>query len=273
MKVEIKRIEVTPTLAAEYLQKNFADNRNLRNSTIDRYASDMKNGRWTETGETIKFDQYGNLIDGQHRLHAVIKSGQTITFFVASGLEDAAAVNIDIGAKRSFADALKITGHDGFLILKGTLAKRILLYEAGRNALTSKTDAKTYSGRTTAGQKKQVTTAEIVDYVQKNDLTHFCEFGRNMYDKQISNILSPSDWVFLTWMLTKINAVHSEVFLQKLATMDGIAGNSPIRTLFKRLQEPKSGTQRIEEIKAAFDAYILGKQSYRVNPATKAARI
>lgn len=260
--VEIKRIEITPKMAAEFLEKNFSDNRNIRNSVIEQYASDMRNERWTESGETIKFDEYGNLVDGQHRLQAVIKSGKTVAFFVVYGLKESAMTNIDIGARRTASDALKVFGITDNQQAKGTLAKRILLHEAGKNALTS-TLAK---AKTNAGTKFVVTVSQIVEYVSKNDLSRYCTEGQRLYQIQISNILTPSDWIFLSWLLPKSDAVHAHSFLEKLATLDGISGDSPIKSLFRKLQDKMSGTQKMMEINAAFQAYILGKSRYRAIP-------
>ena len=52
--------------------------RNRRRDTVTAYAEDMAAGRWKENGETIKFDSEGRLIDGQHRLAAVVKANTPI---------------------------------------------------------------------------------------------------------------------------------------------------------------------------------------------------
>jgi hypothetical protein len=38
----------------------------------------MTNGEWVFDGTPISFDKYGNLLNGQHRLSSVIKSGSNI---------------------------------------------------------------------------------------------------------------------------------------------------------------------------------------------------
>jgi predicted nucleic acid-binding Zn ribbon protein len=69
-------VYVTPEMAERWLGHNKV-NRNLRNRRVDQFARDMRSGRWQLTGEAIKFGKSGNLIDGQHRLWAVIESGCT----------------------------------------------------------------------------------------------------------------------------------------------------------------------------------------------------
>jgi hypothetical protein len=67
-------IEVTPELAARWLKNNFR-NRSVREDVVSAYARDMANGRWVYTHQGIAFNDRDELIDGQHRLHAVILSG------------------------------------------------------------------------------------------------------------------------------------------------------------------------------------------------------
>jgi len=62
-------------MAAAYLEKNLERNRPLSASTVARYAAEMQHGHWMLTHQGIAFDDAGHLIDGQHRLHAIVKSG------------------------------------------------------------------------------------------------------------------------------------------------------------------------------------------------------
>lgn len=75
--VEIANYEVvliTPEVANRMLDRN-TGNRSIRASVARRYAEEMKRGSWRETGDPIRVSVNGNLIDGQHRLHAITLSG------------------------------------------------------------------------------------------------------------------------------------------------------------------------------------------------------
>ena len=107
-------MNVTPKLAAEWLQNNFV-NRPLSEDTVIAYARDMMNGVWTRTHQGIAFNDLDALIDGQHRLHAVIRSGRTVPMMVTFGLpakiegaEMTTMDAVDRGKPRSVADQLKI---------------------------------------------------------------------------------------------------------------------------------------------------------------------
>jgi hypothetical protein len=69
---------VTPSQAEKWLAKNHPRNRNISLRLVDAFTADMLAGEWRLTHQGICFDGEGQLIDGQHRLTAVVKSGKTI---------------------------------------------------------------------------------------------------------------------------------------------------------------------------------------------------
>lgn len=104
-KVEI----VTPKKAEEWLGKQ-VQNRHLRNQQVYRHAETMRQGQWHLTGESIKFADDGTLMDGQHRLHALIEAGVDIPMLVVRGVDGHAINTLDTGLKRTLADVLKMKG-------------------------------------------------------------------------------------------------------------------------------------------------------------------
>lgn len=106
---------ITPELAADWLEQNLAEghNRSLRAARAEGFARDMAAGEWHDNGETIKFDWNGRLIDGQHRLAAIVKYGHPITMLVVRGVAPDAITTIDMGVARRYADVLKIKGISG----------------------------------------------------------------------------------------------------------------------------------------------------------------
>lgn len=107
-------MDIDPGTAANWLQNNFG-NRKLSEDVIKAYARDMANGDWASTHQGIGFNDRDELIDGQHRLHAVIRSGKTIRMMVTFGLpsiidgrQSTTMDAVDRGRPRSVADQLKI---------------------------------------------------------------------------------------------------------------------------------------------------------------------
>lgn len=109
MKAAIR--EVTPAMAEVWLGKNPL-NRNVRLNRVEEYAADMEAGDWKVNGESIILDADGNLIDGQHRLLAILFAGKSIQSLVVEGVETTAKSTIDTGMKRSLADVLKMQGEN-----------------------------------------------------------------------------------------------------------------------------------------------------------------
>ena len=76
---------ITPELAARLLEGN-KNNRHLRESVVDAYAQDMLNGHWLLNNQGIGLGEDGSVIDGQHRLAAVVKSGCSVRMLVVGNL-------------------------------------------------------------------------------------------------------------------------------------------------------------------------------------------
>lgn len=104
---------INPKKAEEWLNYSSKDdefkNRKLNDQKVSAYAKEMKEGRWkSKTGECIKFAPDGVLIDGQHRLRAIIKSNISIVLTVAKNVPKENATVIDTGMSRSISDAMTI---------------------------------------------------------------------------------------------------------------------------------------------------------------------
>ena len=101
---------VTPRVAKIWLDTQVR-NRPVMQSWVDTLAQFMVDGSWSETGEPIKFDVGGHLIDGQHRLCAIIKSGANMRLDVKVGLSPDAQFWMDSGKGRSNAQTVAMCGY------------------------------------------------------------------------------------------------------------------------------------------------------------------
>jgi hypothetical protein len=105
-------IMVTPTMAAKWLEAN-VHNRKISQEVVDRYTREMKAGSWHLNHQGIAFNCEGTLIDGQHRLWAVIESGCTIPMLVMEGLPLESQLTIDCNFARDLAARLSLTDKYG----------------------------------------------------------------------------------------------------------------------------------------------------------------
>lgn len=106
---EVAIEEVTPAIASEWLLRN-TGNRQVRQGHLDGMVRTMESGGWTFNGDSVCFDGRGVMIDGQHRMRAVVQSGVTIRTVVVRGLDPHAQDTIDIGAEREVGDQLQLLG-------------------------------------------------------------------------------------------------------------------------------------------------------------------
>lgn len=122
-RVEI--VQVTPELAAQWLETMGHDasgghrvQRRERKRKTEEFAAAMSRGEWRLNFESIKFsvdparfgDERQHLIDGQHRLRAIVMSGVTVPLVVGWGAPPRAEETVDTGTKRSVADMLVMNG-------------------------------------------------------------------------------------------------------------------------------------------------------------------
>lgn len=128
---EARLHRITPQTARVWLKHNNDNYRKIREGYVLQLADSMRRGEWIITGDAIKFDRNGNLIDGQHRLLAVIESGVDIEAFVITQIENAAQEVMDSGRGRTLADRLRRRGEKYYSELSSTLRLLTLMKHAG----------------------------------------------------------------------------------------------------------------------------------------------
>lgn len=122
-------MDITPRIAEVYLSGNTA-NRPINAKRVNEYARAMRAGQWRTTNQGIGISRTGVLVDGQHRLHAVIESGVCVKMAVTTGLDEDVFDVIDTGRTRSDGDVLSIVGLKDYNLVAAA-AKFILHYRAG----------------------------------------------------------------------------------------------------------------------------------------------
>lgn len=105
-------ITVTPEMAKQWLEMNMSNNRPVMKSTVHSYARMMRNGKWNLTHQGIAFDENGELIDGQHRLYAVVEANIPVTMNVSRNVHrvPGETFTIDMGRKRTYANIVTMSG-------------------------------------------------------------------------------------------------------------------------------------------------------------------
>lgn len=77
---------LTPQWAADVLANKNGRNRKLKAGTAAGISEEITAGRWRLNGEAIVFNTAGELVDGQHRLAAIVQSGIAVPSVVITGV-------------------------------------------------------------------------------------------------------------------------------------------------------------------------------------------
>lgn len=121
---------VTPDVAKRLLGVNYEKQRNIQPGRVDQYARDMASGKWNpQASKTIQVSSDGKVVDGQHRLRGVIKSGVPIPMKVEFGGGSAAELfdYIDNTLARSAGQFIKTKNSNAV----AALSKSIICLERG----------------------------------------------------------------------------------------------------------------------------------------------
>lgn len=94
---------ITPAVAQEMLKRN-ERNRPINWKAVEKYAEIMRAGKWELHAQGIVLDEHGNILTGQKRLWAVVKSGVNVYFRVSRGNPASSATLLDRGTPQTARD-------------------------------------------------------------------------------------------------------------------------------------------------------------------------
>lgn len=242
-------ILVTPEMAGRWLGKNH-HNRNVKANVVRAYARDMVAGNWQITGEAVKFATTGELIDGQHRLHAIIAADVAVMIFVVRGLSTAAQDVMDTGSKRAASDMLHLNGHKNATIIAA--AARFVLHLEQQ----AKADARKVS--------RVFTNTEISACVEAHPGLESAASAAMALSKQID---IPPSVLAVAWLrLSAVEPTDCADFFNALANNSTSGHGDPRNTLIKRLQSARRSGERLTQgaqlafIVRAWNAWRKGEQ-------------
>lgn len=123
--------EITPEMAAELLELN-QNNRPLSELHVKRIAAQIKAGKWQFNGDTIKIASSNDILDGQHRLWAVIEAKKPIKTVIVRNVDKEAFTTIDtIRKTRTAGDTLATLGQEVYRTVAGSAYQWFLRWQRG----------------------------------------------------------------------------------------------------------------------------------------------
>lgn len=221
----------TPAMAEEILRTWNTQNRPVSMGDVEKLAAEMKAGRWRYTGEAIIFSKH-RLIDGQHRLHACLKSGAGFDANITFGAPDEAFAYIDIGRKRTAADIFSINGVQNAALISAAL-QVVLAYDNGRMRGNTRVDSATLHA----------------EYLKHLEIQKSIKIG-HAFAK--SRVAPPAIMVALHYIAARKSREAADAFFTKLADGIGFAGKKdPAYMLRNRLINSMTAAEKLGRIQVA----------------------
>jgi len=221
---------ITPEMAEKLLENN-SHNRKLNIRRLNKFKRDIINGMWLYNGESIIVSKTGKLIDGQHRLVAVVETGIPIETNLVDDVDDVVD-GIDIFAvtnteNRSLADVLYIEGFKDYTQDIVRLLRLIDAFE--RKALLKETSGAHLLNHEIVEYSRQFNKGVLIDTV----IAARKSMRQNRY-------LTVGYWSLLHYIAPKVPKVDQFI---KLLEEASVHSPSQIRALMQRLGSwRKTGT-------------------------------
>lgn len=128
---------VTPAVAMRILQSHNEKNRFEKASHIERLAREMEENYWHLNHQGIALDEAGDLLDGQHRLGSVVKTGKPINTMIFIYKGRSVVNSIDAGVTRNYADHKAMVGMPTISFGKQAVLRMFLTIDSGRSRHSS----------------------------------------------------------------------------------------------------------------------------------------
>ncbi len=253
MKSSIKTI--TPEMARKFLEMN-TSNRSAKAKSIKFLADQMTQGKWKFTGDSIKISSTGRLLDGQHRLMALINANKTFDFVVINDLPDDVFDVIDTGKSRSSGDILSANSFVNSTNLAATI-KFILNFKNGSFA-----DA-------ASRPKSSVTTnQDVLKFAKKHkdveEIVSHC--NSNVYRKFRYAPVSMISGLYC--IFSERSVEDAEEFFDKYSTGVELQATSPIYVLREKLLR-ESTLKRKAPKRDMIAWFIMAWNAYRQDSPLK----
>lgn len=247
-------VMVDPDTATRWLDRNTI-NRHANPTIVRKYADDMTHGRWAFAGDPIRFSN-DRLLDGQHRLLAVVRAQVTLPFVVVRGLDPDVQHYMDKGRKRSLADQLALDGVKNTTIVASAV-RLAYLWDMGS------------LGKSGGGSS--VSDAALNEFLTQHPELHpASDVAAQVYRRGLD--LQPSVVAVAFWGLTQQGADPQAAiqFFGDLADLRTEGDGDPRKALLRRLQTARKNRERLPQSDAlsmvirTWNAHIAGKDMHRI---------
>lgn len=260
MNFSIKPMLVTPKYAEELLKMN-VNNRKVRQSKVDSLAESMTKGEWELSNDAIVISEGNILLNGQHRLLAVVKSGVPCNFIVYTGASDSSFGIMDTPSVRRVSDVIYRMGGANATNADATVSKFINLNYDYRNGWET---SWRYSCHVQATRKECIETYEK----HAEDIQKWVNFANSIIGRGVALVSLSTIASFCLFLNLTLN--HPEEKIRSFFTeliVDGATSHSTILHVRRKLLRNKMKTEVLPKddvlryVVRAWNDYVLGKQT------------
>ena len=220
MKVTVEVINRAKAL--EYLSHELDHNRPLKPRVIREYKRLMQLGQFWSM-DTLKFASDGRLLDGQHRLRAIVEGELEVPLICVWGAPVEAMKVIDSGRPRSLADQLFLNHEPYHNELSSALNTHYAYSHTGRYANTY------LRGPASEWQWELPSTFELLAHFEKHPGLRHGLYPGKMVNQQIGG--GRGRWAATHYILGHIDAEDRDFFFGKIISGAGLPESSPILEL------------------------------------------
>lgn len=247
---------ITPSRAERWLDKN-PKNRTMNKKRVLRLVKSIKSGQWQVNGEAITIANDGTLLNGQHRLQAVVMSKTPIKSYVIQGLPRSAMTTIDLGAPRTLGNHLQMAGHKGAVFALASAVGICLDFQTG----------------TYINNKEKTSPDEMLEFISNNKhILKAAEVYTHVDKAEFRELLAQSISIATYFLFCKINRDKAETFFHGLVKGTSLGEKSPILKLRTELIGLRKQSKHAELARQAslwylcqaFQAYLDGSRVDRL---------
>lgn len=268
--IEAYLLEITPEVASELLALNTKGQRTISRDAVERYATDMATLDWVFNGAPLLISNTNELLDGQHRLSAIIESGESQVVLIVRGIDPVAMSTIDAGRRRSYADSLKIRGFANHTAVAAINARIWYWFHGnyGTRGVARVADPKYLSSTPSNAQKDFW--MNTVEKAYEITIAHAATFANRAYSlrRGISTGTYGLAWVILSGVDKDL---REQFFHELLVEAESPKSGYPITALTNRLSRlrPREEFSQVDQLDALFVTYnhwVAGKELKTITP-------
>lgn len=246
---------ITPERARHYLKRN-RTNRAVKEDNLIKITNDLINGNFKLSHQALAFDWNGNLIDGQHRLMAVVESNISANMYVAYNCDPENFKIIDCGTSRTTSDVLKRAGANSYAAVGAAI--RLILWASVRYA-TNRTE-----GAVKLRKHYTITNSETVEFFEEHKNLIQILTAKTGHLRHLNPSLLPSATIAFMFIA---NTVHGDYtvayeFLERVASGANLQAGSVELAFLKFVNMRSFDTQNYKKGEYMLSAYIKAFNRY-----------